>query len=202
MKIRILGLAMLLILLAGMTGIGRAENDARVIGKIGHNWPKDHLRTASFYLDFKGNKVENMPALPSGEETRIYSKVWDDLYLQASTETNDRDTTGYVFSFTKDELDKDPAGLAESKDVPSLREVTAADFRSDDNFSTRPLKPGPGTPEDRGAFRVIHYNDFDVEIRVLEFVIGGAGLKKKPYFKSLSCLVTVIEKEPLGKKKP
>ncbi len=201
MTSRILSWVMVSILSLGMAGGGWAESDVRVIGKIGQNWPKDHLRTASFYLDFRGNKVDNMPALPSGEETRIYSKVWDGLYLQATTETNDRDTTGYLFTFTKDEADKNPAELTESKDVPTLREVTAADFRSDDNFSTRPLKPGPGTPEDRGAFRVIHYDDFDVEIRVLEFNIGDAGLKKKPYFKSVSCLVTVIEKEPLGKGK-
>jgi len=198
-KIKIWSWAVVSILCVGSAGLVRAEDDARVIGKIGQNGPKDHLRTASFYLDFKGNKVENMPALPAGEETRIYSKVWDGLYLQVTTETNDRDTTGYLFTFTKDEMDKEPAGLTESKDGPTLRELAASDFRSDDNFSTRPLKPGPGTPEDRGAFRVIHYDGFDVEIRVLEFVIGGAGLKKKPYFKTVSCLVTVIEKNQTGK---
>jgi hypothetical protein len=101
-----------------------------------------------------------------------------------------------MFTFSKDEGNQDTLMAKESKDVPTLREVSAADFRSDDNFSVRPLKPGPGTPEDRGALRVIHYDGFDVEIRVLEFNIGDAVMKKKPYFKSLSCLVTVTEKNP------
>ncbi|GEM_PF-1303271 len=202
MKFRILIRGMAMILFAGIAGMGRAEEDNRVMGKLGQNGPEGFLRTVSFYLVFRGNQVENMPALPWGEETRIYSKVWDDLYLQATTESNGRDTQGYLFAFTKDELDQKPAGLKESRDVPTLREITAADFRTEDNFSARPLKAGLGTPEDRGALRLIHYDNFDVEIRVLEFSIGDAGLKRKPYFKTLSCLVTVSERGPAGKEKP
>jgi hypothetical protein len=196
MKKGILGWVMVSILIAGTAGLTRADDDARIIGKIGHNWPKDHLRAASFYLVFKGAKSESLPANSSGNETRFYSKVWDGLYLQVATESGEKGTAGYMFSFSKDEAGIDPIVTKESRDVPSLREVSAGDFRSDDNFSVRPLKPGPGTPDDRGALRMIHYDGFDVEIRVLEFNIGDALLKKKPFFKTLSCLVTVKENAP------
>ncbi|HXL73649.1 MAG TPA: hypothetical protein VN963_08505, partial [bacterium] len=97
------------------------------------------------------------------------------------------------FGFAQDEANQTVIPTNESRDVPTLLELTAADFRSDDNFSARALKPGPGTPLDRGAWRVIHYDGFDVEIRVLEFKIADTELKQKPYFKSVSCLVTVTE---------
>ena len=194
MKTRILSWGTVLILLAALTGLSRADDDARIIGKLGHNWPKDHSRTASFYLVFKGEKVNDLPALPSGENTRFYSKVWDGLYLQVITEKGEKGTPGYMFGFSKDEDDKDPVVTNESRDVPSLRELSAGDFRTEDNFAVRPLKPGPGTSDDRGALRVIHYDGFDVEIRTLEFNIGDAMLKSKPYFKTISCLVTVREK--------
>ncbi|HEY5037438.1 MAG TPA: hypothetical protein VIJ93_00030, partial [bacterium] len=108
---------------------------------------------------------------------------------------------GYMFSFSKDEAGQNPMDTKESRDVPTLRELSAGDFRTDDNFAVRPLKAGSGTPEDRGALRVIHYDGFDVEIRVLEFNIGDAILKKKPYFKSVSCLVTVTETTPIERAK-
>lgn len=196
MKNNILRRMMILTLLMGITGLSRAENDTRIIGKIGQNSPKDQLRTASFYLVFNGTKSESLPALPSGDDTRFYSKVWDGLYLQAITESGEKGTSGYMFGFSKDDEDKNPVVTNESRDVPTLREVAAGDFRTEDNFAVRPLKPGPGTPEDRGAYRVIHYDGFDVEIRVLEFNVGDAELKKKPYFKSLACLVMVRETEP------
>ncbi len=189
----ILGL-MVSILFAGLTDLSRAESDARIIGKIGHNKPEAHLRIASFYLVLNGAKAESLPAISSGDNTRFYSKIWDNLYLQVTTEPGDRGIAGYLFAFSKDEAGLNPMDTNESRDVPSLRELSAADFRTDDNFSVRPLKPGPGTPEDRGALRELHYGGYDVEIRVLEFNIGDAVLKKKPYFKSVSCLVTVTEK--------
>lgn len=201
MKKRILGWAVVSILAAGITGLSGANDDARVFGKLGRNSPKDHSRTASFYIVFQGEKANSLPAVSSEGNTRFYSKVWDGLYLQVLSEKGERGTAGYMFGFSKDEADLDPVGTKESRDVPTLREVSAADFRSDDNFSIRPLKPGPGTPEDRGALRVIHYDGFDVEIRALEFNIGDAGLKSKPRFKTLSCLVTVTEIAPAGQAK-
>ncbi len=197
MKNKMLSGLMVSILFAGIAGLSLAEDDNRIIGKLGQNSPKDHLRTASLYLVFKGNKDNSLPALPSGDKTRFYSKVWDGLYLQVITEPGEKGNEGYMFSFSGDEGNLNAVDTNESRDVPSLREVSAADFRSDDNFSIRPLKPGPGTPEDRGAQRLIHYDGFDVEIRVLEFNIGDAGLKEKPYFKSISCLVTVKETTPI-----
>ena len=183
--------------IAGMAGWSRADDDARVISKLGQNSPQDHLRTASFYLVLKGDKSESLAALPSGDNARFYSKLWDGLYLQINTESGDNGIDGYMVSFSTDEAGLTPVPTNELRDVPSMRELSATDFRSDDNFSIRTLKPGPGTPQDRGAFRLVHYNGFDVEIRVLEFNIGDAGLKKKPYFKSLSTLVTVREKAAL-----
>jgi hypothetical protein len=193
MKKRILSCLVVSILFAGVAGMSRAEDDVRVMGKLGRSLPKDHLRTISLYLTFRGEKAEGLPALSSGRETRFYSKVWDGLYLQAITESGEKGTVGYLFSFSKDESQKEPMVTKESRDVPTLRELSAADFRTEDNFSARPLRSGLGTPEDRGALRLIHYDGFDVEIRVLEFNIGGANLKNKPYFKSVSCLVTVTE---------
>jgi hypothetical protein len=201
MKRAILSWALVSVMFAGITGLSRADDDARVICKLGENSPKDHLRNASLYLSFKDAKAQSLPATPSGDETRFYSKVWDGLYLQVTTETGEKGTKGYMFTFSKDEGNQDTLAAKESKDAPTLREVSAADFRSDDNFSVRPLKPGPGTPEDRGALRVIHYDGFDAEIRILEFNIGDAMMNKKPYFKSVSCLVTVMEKDQAGQAK-
>jgi hypothetical protein len=196
MKNRLLSCLMVSLMFVAFTGVSRADNDARIIGKIGENSPTDSLRKASLYLVFNGEKSEGLPAVPSGDETRFYSKVWDGLYLQVTTEEGDHGVAGYKFYFSKDEAGEDALDTTESKDGPSLREVTATDFRSDDNFTIRPLKPGPGVPNDRGAFRVIHYDGFDATIRLLEFTIGGVDLKQKPYFKSVSCLVTVSEKTP------
>ncbi len=201
MKKKILSGLMVAVLFAGITGLSRADDDARIIGKLGQNSPKDHLRTASLYVVFNGYWDNSLGALPSGDKTRFYSKVWDGLYLQIITEPGEKGNEGYLFSFSKDEGNLNAMDTNESRDVPTLREVSAADFRSDDNFSVRVLKPGPGTPDDRGALRVIRYEGYDVEIRVLEFNIGDAGLKEKPYFKSLSCLVTVTEKGMDGQTK-
>lgn len=194
MNAKIMGWVMVSTLCLGMAGVSRADDDARIIGKLGMNSPKDHSRTASFYLVFKGGRNESLPAVPSGDRTRFYSKVWDGLFLQVTTETGENGVAGYLFSFSRDEAGEDPVATNESRDVPTLRQLSAADFRTDDNFSARPLKPGPGTPMDRGALRLIHYDGFDVEIRVLEFNIGDAMLKRKPYFRAVSCLVTVKEK--------
>jgi hypothetical protein len=183
-------------LLLGMAGLAWADDDARIISRLGMNSPKDHLRNASIYLVFNGNKVEDLPAVPAADETRFYSKVWDGLYLQVTTEAGADGVAGYMFSFSQDEANQTVLNTDELRDVPSLREVAAADFRSDDNFSIRPLKPGPGVPTDRGALRVMHYNGFDVEIRVLEFKIGDISIKKKPYFEKMSCLVTIWEAAP------
>jgi hypothetical protein len=181
-------------LFMGITGLSRAaDDDARLITRLGENSPQNHLRTASFYLSFKGDKVEGLPAVLTGNITRFYSKVWDGLYLQINTEPGEDGMAGYMFGFSTDEANQTVIPTNESRDVPTLLELTAADFRSDDNFSARVLRPGPGTPLDRGAWRVIHYNGFDVEIRVLEFKIADTDLKQKPYFKSVSCLVTVTE---------
>ena len=43
--------------------------------------------------------------------------------------------------------------------------------------------------------RVLHYPGFDAEIRILEYNIGDAEEGKTPYFKSVSCLVTIKQKE-------
>jgi hypothetical protein len=181
---------------AGITGWARADDDARSIGEVGQQSPKDNLRTASFYLVLQGDKTKSLSAARSGDETRFYAKVWDGLYLQVFTRTGDLGVSGYLFSFSKDQADLFPAGIHENRDVPSLRDLSAEDFRSDDNDSIRPLKPGLGTSEDRGALRVIPYDGFDVEIRVLEFKIGSADSKNHPYFKSVSCMVRVKEKSP------
>lgn len=194
MKIKIFSWLMVPALVLGTAIVSRADDDARTFSKLAHNTSKDSMRTASLYLVFKDNKSESLAAVPSGDNTRFYAKVWDGLYLQVTTASGERGTTGYTFAFSKDEAGVEPLNTNESRDVPSLREVSVSDFRSDDNFSARPLKAGPGTPQDRGAFRVIHCDGFDAEIRVLEFNIGDAGQKRKPYFKTLSCLVTVQEK--------
>jgi hypothetical protein len=197
MKLKPLSWVLAATLLMGITGLGRAaDDDARIITRLGENSPKDHLRTASFYLSFKNDKVEGLPAVLTGNITRFYSKVWDNLYLQINTEPGEDGMAGYLFGFSTDEANQTVIPTNESRDVPTLLELTAADFRSDDNFSARVLRPGPGTPLDRGAWRVVHYNGYDVEIRVLEFKIADTDLKQKPYFKSVSCLVTVTETAP------
>jgi hypothetical protein len=195
MRTKFLNWTMASILFVGMAGLCRADDDNRAISRLGQNSPQDHLRIASFYLVFNGDKSESMPALQSGDNTRFYSKVWDSLYLQVNTERGDQGTSGYMFSFSTDEAGLSPVATNELRDVPSLRELSAMDFRTDDNFSARTLKPGPGTPQDRGAFRLIHYDGFDVEIRVLQINIGNTGLKKKPDFNNVSVLVTVREKK-------
>jgi hypothetical protein len=196
MKKKRLSWMMAAVVLMGITGLTWADDDARTIGRLGENSPKDHLRTASFYLAFNGDKVEGLPAVKTGNITRFYSKVWDNLYLQVATEPGEDGMAGYLFGFSRDEANQTVIPTNESRDVPTLLELAAADFRSDDNFSARPLKPGPGTPLDRSAWRVIHYDGFDVEIRVLEFKIADTQLKQKPYFKTVSCLVTVKETAP------
>ena len=189
-----------LILALGFSTLVWAEDDNRMIGKFDQTGPHDTLSTASVYLNFKDNKAEGLPGLAAGDETRFYEKVWDGLYLQITTESGDNGTEGYMFGFSSDEDGKDLIKSKESPDDPTLQEVAAGDFRTDDNFSPRPLKGGPGTPGDRGAYRIIHYPGFDAEIRVLEFNIGDAELKKKPYFKSISCVVTVREVKETKKK--
>jgi hypothetical protein len=196
-----LALVIVPVWLAASAGLALAEDDARVIGSLAHNRPTDHSRTSSVYVSLSGDKAGGLPAVPSGDETRFYLKVWDDLYLQVTTETGESGTAGYMVSFSKDMEDQnalDPVG--ESKDAPTLREISAADFRTDDNFDSRPLRAGPGTSKDRGPLRVVAYPGFDAEIRVLEFNIGDAKLGKKPFFKNLSFLVMVKEKET--KKEP
>ncbi len=194
MKTRLLaGMAVAGMLCLGPTGRALADDDNRVIAKFDQNRPQDSLSAASVYLTLKGDQAEGLPALPSGDETRFYIKVWDGLYLQITTETGDNGTQGYMFAFSSDEEGQDLLQAKENADVPTLRELAAGDFRTDDNFEPRPLRPGPGTPEDRGPYRIIHYPGFDAELRVLEFSIGDAQLGKKPYFKSVSCLVTVHE---------
>jgi|SRR5581483_8401309 len=196
MKRTVLCLVSFLLLLSCGKAL-RAEDDARVIDRLSHTGPADLFRTASLYLTFDGNKADGLPAVPSGDETRFYIKVWDDLYLQVTTETGENGTTGYMFAFSRDETDQKALDALENKDVPTLREIAAPDFRTDDNFAPRPLQVGPGKLKDRGALRIVPYPGFTMEVRVLEFKIGDAKLGKKPYFKSLSCLVTV--KETKGK---
>jgi hypothetical protein len=181
------------VLLLGMASYCWADDDARIITRLGENSAKDHLRVASIYLSCKDKKIEGLPGVPTGNTTRFYSKIWDGLYLQVTTEPGEDGPDGYLFSFSTDEAGVDVVKINESRDAPSMLEMTAADFRSDDNFTARPLQPGPGTPLDRSAWRVIHYDGFDVDIRVLEFNIDNIQLKQKPYFKSVSCLVTVKE---------
>ncbi len=193
-----LGLAFAGMLSLGFTTGAFADDDNRMIEKFDHTGPHDALSVASVYLSFKDGKAEGLPGLASGDETRFYAKVWDGLYLQITTETGENGTEGYMFSFSSDEDGQDLIKPREDADVPTLRELAASDFRTDDNFSPRPLRPGPGIPNDRSAFRVVHYPGFDAEIRVLEFNIGDAHLGKKPYFKSVSCLVTVKQ---VGKNK-
>lgn len=190
-----------LILALGVSRPALAEDDNRMIGKFDQTGPHDTLSTASVYLSFKEDKAEGLPGLASGDETRFYEKVWSGLYLQITTESGENGTEGYMFGFSSDEDGKELIKSKEDPDDPTLQELAAGDFRTDDNFSARPLKGGPGTPEDRGAYRLIHYPGFDAEIRVLEFNIGDAELKKKPYFKSVSCLVTVREVKDAKKTK-
>ncbi len=189
------------ILLGGMLGLSSQGEDARIIVKLGHNPPGEELRTASLYLVFKGDKSDSLTGVETEDESRFYAEVWDDLYLQVTPDPGEEGTEGYIFAFTKDKAGKDPVALKESKDALFMKGIAAMDFRTADNSSARPLKPGPGTLEDRGALRLIHYDGFDAEIRVLEFNIGGATVKKKPFFKSLSCLVTITEKAPAAREK-
>lgn len=199
MKTKIIScMAVAWILSLGFAGFVRADDDNELITRIGQNSAQAVLREASIYLSLKDNQAEGLPALASGDETRFYIKVWDGLYLQVTTETGENGVQGYMFSISSDEGGQDLLKPEENADEPTLREVAAGDFRTDDNFSPRPLRPGPGTPDNRGPYRIIHYPGFDVEIRVLEYKIGDAELKKKPYFKNVSCLVTVKE---VGKNK-
>ncbi len=186
-------MAVVFILALGIPLRVLADDDNRVIAKFDQNRPQDALSAASVYLTLKGDQAEGLPALASGDETRFYIKVWDGLYLQITTETGDNGTRGYMFAFSSDEAGQDLLPPKENADDPALRELAASDFRTDDNFEPRPLVPGPGTPDNRGPYRIIHYPGFDVDMRVLEFSIGDAQLGKKPFFKSVSCLVTVQE---------
>lgn len=170
-----------------------ADDDTRVIAKLSHYGAGNPLRMASYYLTFHGDMTDELPGLPSGNEKRFYAKIWDGLFLQVTTETGEDGTIGYMFSFSKDEEDQNALTPEEPANLPTLREVTASDFRTDDNFGPRPLQSGPGKTGDRGALRAFSYPGFKGEIRVLEFSIGNAQLGKKPYFKTLSCLVTFQE---------
>lgn len=198
---KIAGGVLLLVLMLGSVGQVLAQDDSRVIARLGHNGPKDPVRIASVYLAFEGEKADGFPTLPWGDENRVYAEVWEGLYLQVVTESANRGVAGYLFSFSKDEARQEELKVLEPEKDATLREVAAADFRTDDNFAPEPLKPGPGTLEDPGALRVIHYDGFDVEIRVLGFRIGNAELKKTPYFKSINFLVTVVEKKPKARTK-
>lgn len=182
----------LLVWTVGVTAVF-ADDDSRAIGKLSHNGPGSALRTVSIYLDLNGDKADGLPGLPAGNEKRFYEKVWDGLFLQVTTETGENGVRGYMFTFSKDQEDQNTLTPSEPMDKPTLREVAAADFRTDDNFAVRPLRSGPGKPEDRGALRTFSYPGFEGEIRVLQFNIGDAQLGKKPQFKELSCLVTLHE---------
>lgn len=194
MKFKVISLAVLSILFTGLTLEVRANDDDRVMGRLNQISSKDQMRTSTIYLSIKGNKVFGLPSVSAGTETRFYSKVWDDLYLQITTVTADNGTTGYSMSFSSDEAGAKSLTSTEGKDGQTLLEVDAMDFRTDDNFSARALKSGFGTTTDRGALRMVHFDGFDVETRVLEFNIGDAEQKKKPYFESMSCLLTIHEK--------
>src|SRR5579883_3459535 len=100
MKKLVLSWVTVSIMIAGITGLSWADDDARIIGKLGQNSPKDHSRTASFYVVFKGEKANSLPAVPSGDNTRFYSKVRDGLYLQVTSEQGERGTAGYMFGFS------------------------------------------------------------------------------------------------------
>ena len=170
-----------------------ADDDSRAIGKLSHGGPGNTLRTVSIYLNFDGDKALGLPGLPSGNEKRFYEKVWDGLFLQVTTETGENGVRGYMFTFSKDQEDQNTLTPSEPMDKPTLREVTAPDFRTDQNFPVRPLQPRPGKPGDRGALRPFTYQGFEGEIRVLDLNIGDAQLGKKPYFKGFSCLITLRE---------
>ena len=200
MKSKVFMLAVVLAFLAQPLFLRGDQDDNRVIGRYEHTGPHDHLHTVSVYLHFKGDKAGGLPGVSSGGETRFYTNVWDDLYLQVTTESIENGVAGYLFSFSKDEANQNSLAAEENKDEPTMRDVSATDFRSDDNFSPAPIHTGPATDKDPGPLRVIHYPGFDVEIRVLEFTIADAALQKKPYFDSLSCLVTV--RETGSKKRP
>jgi hypothetical protein len=194
MKTRVLSWMMVSLLFAAMTGLCRAETDNRVIGKLGENSSTDTLRRVSLYMTFDGVNTDDLTEKRSGDKTRFYSQVWDGLYLQVFPTLDDEGVAAYQFYFSADEAGKDVLDVTDSAPGPAMGEVAAADFRSDDNLTTRPLTPGPGTPQDRGSYRVIHYDGFDAVIRVLEFEIGNIHPNAKPDFRSLSCLVTVAEK--------
>ena len=193
MRKAILLLAACSVFLAGKTW---AKEDNNIIVKFDHNGPKDSLSVASVYLTFKENKVEGLPGVPSGDETRFSAKLWEGLFLQVTTQTGEQGVEGYHFAFSKDEAYQDPLTTV---DAP-LQDLAAADFRTEDNSASRPIKPGPGTFKDRGILRILHYPGFDAEIRVLEYNIGDAEEDKSPYFKSASCLVTVRQKNAEPKK--
>lgn len=197
MKKRILPTLVFSGLLALAAGSARPD-DSRIIGKLDHSGPTDPQSTASVYLALEGNRAEGLPSLPYGVETRFCTKVWSDLYLQTFTQTDDNGVRGYLFAFSKDEAGQKLLAAEEAPYAPSLRQVSAADFRTSENFAARPLKWGPGTLDDRNALRVIHYPDFDVEIRVLEFNIGDAQFGKRPFFKNMSCMVMVKERPQLA----
>src|ERR1700728_3717465 len=172
MKTRILGWMVVSLALAAVAGLGWAETDNRVIGKLGENSPTDSLRRVSLYLSIEGVNTDDLTEKRSGDKTRFYSQVWDGLYLQVSPTLDDQGVAAYQFYFSTDEAGKDILTVAGSAPRPAVGEVAAADFRSDDNLTARPLRPGPGTPDDRGPYRVVHYEDFDAVVRVLEFEIG------------------------------
>jgi hypothetical protein len=186
------------VLLAGFVGLAWAEDDGRIIGKYDYTSSQDHHRTVSVYLNFKEDeedKDRGISFASEEDETRYYAKIWEGLFLQVTTESEEKGVGGYLFSFSKDEANKNPLQAQEAGEDPTLRDVSASDFRTDDNSTPVSLHAGPATMDDPGPYRVIHYRGFDVEIRVLEFKIGDAELEKKPYFKSISYLVTVREKD-------
>src|ERR1700735_2870043 len=143
MKTRILGWMVVSLALAAVAGLGWAETDNRVIGKLGENSPTDSLRRVSLYLSIEGVNTDDLTEKRSGDKTRFYSQVWDGLYLQVSPTLDDQGVAAYQFYFSTDEAGKDILTVADSAPGPAMGEVGGRRFWGGDKLSPRPPHARP-----------------------------------------------------------
>jgi len=168
-----------------------SEKDSRIFKRVSDEmWhpPGYEPKEVSLFLKFEGPGASNISTAPHGIKTRSYVKVWDNLYLQVYSQGHaevKHGEFGYYFSFSKDKLgNKKLLPIDQPSHGVTANDILAYYFRNNDNSG-----PIEGTP-----FSKIMYEDFAVEIRLLEFEIINTGIGKIPSFASFSCLLTVKKK--------
>lgn len=167
-----------------------AETDSRILTRVPEIY--EQPKTVSIFLKFNGPGATNISNAPHGIKTRSYIKIWDELYLQIYSQGHAKvkeGIWGYFFSFSNDETGKDKL-LPIDQPSHGMRAdgIAASHFRNEDNS-------GPYKDLENAGPNKLEYRNFLVKIRVLEFEILNAEVGKVPSFKSLSCLVTIMEKQ-------